>query len=273
MHRSARDFPGLSISAENAADITRALPEETAVALVYNGTTQAVMMATPHNLRAFAVGFSLSEEIVTRSEEIESLEVVKRDNGIELRMWLSSHRAEVLHHRRRVMAGPVGCGLCGLDSLKQALRPVTPVTSEGPILTACEVDQAMHALASRQPLHDRTHAVHAAGFYRSGDGMLEVYEDVGRHNALDKLIGALALKDRDASGGAIVLTSRISIDMVQKCAIAKAAVVIAVSAPTAQAVKMAEDAGMTLAARARGQGFEIFSHAHRIKNRDHSNVS
>lgn len=260
-------IPGLAVQGGEARPMTRALPEEAAVAMVYGGSTQAVLMATPRDLEAFGVGFSLTEGIVARAGEIESLEVVEQGPGIEVRMWLAGDRAEALAGRRRFMAGPVGCGLCGLDSLGAALRPVPPVTGAvagAARLSAADVEAAVAALRAFQPLHDETRAVHAAALWRPGAGIVAAFEDVGRHNALDKLVGALALRGEDAAAGALVLTSRISIDMVQKAAVAGAGVVIAVSAPTAHAVRLAEEAGMTLAALAREDGFALFTHPQRI---------
>lgn len=255
--------PGLAVRGGFARPLSRALPEEAAVAMVYGGSTQAVLMATPRDLEAFGVGFSLSEGIVARAEEIENLEVVEQRQGIEVRMWLAGDRAEALAGRRRFMAGPVGCGLCGLDSIDAALRPAARVGG-GLRLASGEVAAAVAALRAFQPLHDETRAVHAAGFWRPGQGFVAAFEDVGRHNALDKLVGALALRGEDAGAGAVVLTSRISIDMVQKAAAAGAPVVVAVSAPTAHAVRLAEEAGMTLVGLAREDGFNVFTHPGRI---------
>lgn len=254
-------------------ETSRALPTETAVAMVYNGTTHAVMMASPSDLTDFATGFSLTERIVDHPDEIESLEIVPQQNGIELRMWLTGNRSAALKERRRFMAGPVGCGLCGIDSLAEAVRPVVPITVEGPILTPSDIAAAATAISKSQPLHDRTRAVHAAAFYRPEQGILAAREDVGRHNALDKLVGALALAGMDASTGVIVLTSRISVEMVQKSACARAPVIVAVSAPTSHAVQLAEGAGMTLIGLARGSSFEIFSRPDRITSQGRSNVA
>lgn len=254
---------GLDVRAGLARGVTRALPEETPVAMVYDGSTQAVLMATPRDLEVFGVGFSLTEQIVERTDEIASLEVVAQPEGVEVRMWLAGDRAAALAGRRRYMTGPVGCGLCGLDSLRAALRPVPPVTG-GARLASREVAAAIAALRTFQPLHDETHAVHAAGFWRPGEGMVAAFEDVGRHNALDKLVGALARDGADTGAGAVVLTSRVSIDMVQKAAVAGAPVVIGVSAATAAAVRLAEEAGLTLVALAHEDGFAVLSHPHRI---------
>jgi len=164
-----------------------------------------------------------------------------------------------------VAARRVGCGLCGIDSLEQAARPLPVVRGAGLRLTLDEVATAGDALRARQPLHDRTHAAHAAGFLVPGRGIVAVREDVGRHNALDKLIGALARDGTNPSTGAFVLTSRLSVELVQKCAMAGCAGLIAVSAPTAQAVDLASGAGITVAAFARGGGFDLYAHPHRIR--------
>lgn len=242
--------------------VTRALPEETPIALTYNGTTQAVMMATPSDLEDFAVGFSLTEGIITAPSQIEDLSVEPHANGIELRLWLSPDRAEALTKRRRAMAGPVGCGLCGIDSLEEATRPLPQVTAS-PALLLDRITSATDALRQAQPLHDETRATHAAGFL-AARGLTLAREDVGRHNALDKVIGALARQGTDPANGAFVLTSRLSIELVQKTALAGCGMLIAVSAPTTRAVAMADATGITLIALARDGVAEVFTHKHRL---------
>lgn len=241
----------------------RATPAETPVALVYDGGTQAVMMASPADVEDFAVGFSLTEGIVARAAEIESLEVVDQGLGLEARMWLAKDPSRDLGARRRSLAGPTGCGLCGIDSLAQAVKPARVVDAAA-TFTAADIHAALDALSRAQELNFATRAVHGAGFYRPGQGLVAVREDVGRHNALDKLAGHLARTNQDASTGFIVLTSRVSIEMIQKSAVIGAGLVVAVSAPTALGVAMAEEANVTLAAIARGDGFEVFTHPHRI---------
>ena len=237
------------------------LPEEVPVAVVHNGSTLAVMMATPADLEDFAVGFTLTEG-VAKFREISDLEVIGQPQGIEVRMWLPEDRVAAMAARRRAMVGPVGCGLCGIDSLAEAAREV-PTVGEGIALTEAQVAEALDALRQFQPLHDETHAVHAAGFYQPGAGIVMAREDVGRHNALDKLIGALARAGIDPATGAVVLTSRLSVEMVQKAAMAGIATVLSVSAPTAHAVRLAEAAGLTLATRARG-ALSVFTRSNRI---------
>ncbi len=238
----------------------RDLPSEVAVALSFNGTTQAVMMATPADLPDFALGFAISEGIANAGEII-SIEGVDTDQGIDVQTWLQPQAEARLAARRRTMAGPVGCGLCGIDSIAQALRDVPRVTADLH-LTPAQVCEAVAALPAHQTLHDTTRAAHAAAYWTPARGIVLAREDVGRHNALDKLIGAMTTAPQPV--GAVVMTSRVSLDLVQKLAMLGAPVLIAVSAPTAQAVELADAAGITLIALARPDRFEIFSHAHRI---------
>jgi FdhD protein len=241
----------------------RAIPEETPVALVYDGTTYAVMMATPADLQDFAIGFTLTEGICASASEIEGPEIVSSDAGIELRMWLPPDRAEAVVSRRRALTGPVGCGLCGIDSLQAAKTPLPTVTAN-PGLTLQMVSDAVASLPSAQPLSLETRAVHAAGFWKPGTGLIAVREDVGRHNALDKLAGALARAGEDPAGGILLLTSRVSVELIQKAARIGIGILAAISAPTALAVREAEAAGITLIAVARADGFEIFTHPQRV---------
>lgn len=245
------------------SDGLRAVPEEAAVALTYNGSTYAVMMATPRDLEDFAVGFSLAEAVVQKAADIETLEIVALDGGAECRMWLHDVHAQRLRDRRRQIAGPTGCGLCGVESIGEALRPVAHVDANV-TLTPQQIMAAMAMMPPLQTLNTETRAVHAAAFWMPSRGIVHLREDVGRHNALDKLAGALAREGLDASQGAVLLTSRVSVEMVQKTAAMGAGVLVSVSAPTALAVRMAEAAGITLAAIARADGFELFTHPGRI---------
>jgi FdhD protein len=221
------------------------------------------MMTTPQDLEDFAVGFSLSEGVISSSTDIDSLDIVPVDDGVELRMWLSEPKAEHLYRRRRHIAGPTGCGLCGMESIAEAMRSPA-VIGHGRQFSPQQIMVAMQSLPSRQKLNIETRAVHAAAFWNISSGIVALREDVGRHNALDKLSGALARASVAASEGIIVLTSRISVEMVQKSAAIGAPVMVSVSAPTALAVRMADAAGITLAAIARADGFEVFTHPHRI---------
>lgn len=241
----------------------RAIPEETAVALTYNGGSYAVMMATPQDLEDFAIGFSLTEGIIASPADIDSLEVIPQDDGVELRMWLRQSEANRLADRRRHIAGPTGCGLCGIDSIAEATRPAA-IVAPGGSFTAGQIMTAMAALSPLQALNTATRAVHAAAFWTPSAGIVALREDVGRHNALDKLAGALARTDTDVTSGMVLLTSRVSVEMVQKTAVIGAPLIASVSAPTALAVRMATAAGITLVAIARQDGFEIFANNHRL---------
>jgi FdhD protein len=242
----------------------RVLPEETAVAITYNRVSHAVMMATPADFHDFALGFTLNERIVADPSEIEEIEIVAAPRGaVELRLWINESRMEALDHRRRHLTGAMGCGLCGLDSLEEATRPPPPVPA-GLALHAEEIAAACAALAPAQRLSQLTRAVHAAGYWAPGRGLVAVREDVGRHNALDKLAGALVTAGDPASEGVLVMTSRVSIELIQKAAVMGVQILAAVSAPTLLAVREAEAIGMTLIGIARDDGFEVFTQSERI---------
>jgi FdhD protein len=243
----------------------RSIPEETAVALTYNGGTYAVMMTTPKDLKDFAIGFSLSEGVISSSADVHSLDVVRLDDGVELRMWLNQLNADRLRERRRHVAGPTGCGLCGVESIAEAMR-TSAVVRRGQHFSPENIMVAMQNLPSRQKLNVETRAVHAAAFWNVASGIVAVREDVGRHNALDKLSGALARASIAADEGIILLTSRVSVEMVQKSAAIGAPMMVSVSAPTALAVRMADAADITLVAIARADGFEVFTHPSRISD-------
>lgn len=254
------------------SDGNRAVPEEVPVALTFNGTTHAVMMASPTDIAAFALGFALTEGIVAAREEILSRDVIVVDEGIEARMWIAEEKMKHLSARRRALAGPTGCGLCGVESLAEAVKPaahVTATTSFAPDV----VLGAMAALGPLQALNRETRAVHAAAYFEPGRGILALAEDVGRHNALDKLVGMASDAGFDTARGLLLLTSRVSIEMVQKAAVLGVGVIAAVSAPTSLAIRTADAAGITLAAIVRDDGFEIFTHPGRIapasSERDH----
>lgn len=238
----------------------RDLPEEVPVALVYNGTTHAVMMATPADIADLTLGFTLTEGIATAAEAGE-IEVVAHDLGIEARLWLPAHREAALAARRRALVGAVGCGLCGIDSLEAASRALPRLPDGGPRLTRAAVQDALDALRAHQPLHDATRAVHAAGLWGGAQGeILLAREDVGRHNALDKLIGGAARAG--ITPEIVAITSRLSVEIVQKTVMAGARILISVSAPTAHAVRLAAAANLTLASTA--GGLTVFTGENRI---------
>lgn len=243
---------------------TRALPREAAVAIVVNGSTHAVMLATPGDLLDFGRGFALTERLVETPAEIESIEIAEQASGTEVRLWLSPARAAAAESARRRLVGPTGCGLCGVESLDAALPPVRAVAATGPRPTPEEIIAAVATLGDAQPLGAETRAVHAAALWRRGAALI-VREDVGRHNALDKLVGAVA--GADCSDALLLLTSRVSVEMVAKAAILGTPIIVAVSAPTTLAVDTAVAAGLTLVAVARADGFEIFCGEERIAMR------
>ncbi len=257
-HRTALRWRGDAMSPSD-----RMVPEETAIALSYNRVGYAVMMASPCDLEHFGLGFSLTERLIEQPAEIEELALVPVPAGIEVRMWIAPHRMDALLRRRRTLAGPTGCGLCGLEALDQAMRE-PPLVPKGHPFTAALVREAMASLGPAQLLNHRTRAMHAAGFYVPGHGLVALQEDVGRHNALDKLAGALATAAQDPGTGMVVMTSRVSVELIQKTAVIGASVLLAVSAPTALAIRVAEAAGITIVGIARDDGFEVFSHAWRI---------
>ena len=242
VHRSAR-----RLTAAGGETIDEVVAEEVAVALVYNGISHAVMMASPRDLEDFARGFTLTEGLVAQASEIYDIEVEEAGRGFEVKLEISSKRLQALQERRRNLTGRTGCGLCGVDSLAAALRPVAHLAAAEPVSRAA-VSRAMAALPGHQVLNRDSGAVHAAGWSDRDGNLLAVREDVGRHNALDKLAGAVAKAGLAAAGGFVVVTSRCSYEMVQKAAAMGAAAIAAVSAPTSLAIETAEQAGLPLLA-------------------------
>ncbi len=217
---------------------------EVPVALVYNGISQVVMMATPSDLEDLALGFSLSEGILQRREELLDLEIVEREQGVELAMTVSGEAFAALKQRRRNLVGRTGCGLCGIESLEQAIPAVVQVSSDIR-LPHTALQAAVRALGQRQSLKRLTGGVHGAAWCNANGAIELLREDVGRHNALDKLLGALRRAEHSAAGFALV-TSRASYEMVAKAASCNIQVLAAVSAPTSLAVEQARHSGLTL---------------------------
>jgi FdhD protein len=261
---TARIVGGLKASRGRVSSSSRLVPEEVPIAFSYAGSTHAVMMATPDDLEDFAVGFSLAEGIIEGADDVLAIDAIEAGDGIDVQVTLREMTAQALVDRRRRMAGPVGCGLCGIESIEQASRAVKSVAAEGFSLSARDVARAMAQLTARQDLNRQTRAVHAAGFYSLTDGLVAIREDVGRHNALDKLVGAVVIGGWDPAQGAVVVTSRLSVEMVQKTAALGAPVLIAISAPTALAIRTAAQAGITLIGIARDEDFEIFTRPDRV---------
>ncbi len=267
IHRLAR-----RLTAGGSEALDEIVAEEVAVALVYNGISHAVMMATPCDLEDFARGFSFTERIVEKASEVYDIDVEDmRDSagvqGIEVRLEIAAQRMAGLQERRRTLAGRTGCGLCGVDSLEAALRPVPAVTGLGNVRRQV-IEQAMAALPAEQRLNRFNGATHAAGWAAADGRLVAVREDVGRHNALDKLAGALMARASAGAalepGGFVVVTSRCSYEMVQKAAAIGATAIAAVSAPTSLAIETAEQAGITLVAFVREGRLTAYAHADRI---------
>lgn len=240
-----------------------AIAAEVPIALVYNGISFAVMMATPEDLGDFALGFSLSEGIVASADELRIDEIVTSLEGISLQLTIPEPRAAALEQRRRNLQGRSGCGVCGTESIEAVLRPPPRVGDSAPIRVGA-LHRALRELQGRQPLNALTGATHAAA-WADGDGRVAfVREDVGRHNALDKLIGALVAAGHDPLQGFAVVTSRASYEMAMKAAQAGIPLLAAISAPTALAIALAESAGLTLIGFARDEGHAVYTHAQRL---------
>ena len=254
-------FATAALRVENGQATVRRelLAEEVPLALVYNGISHAVMMGTPLDLEDFALGFSLTEGILESPSELLDFEVREEGEGLALEMHILESRFQSLKTRRRALTGRTGCGLCGLDSIDAAMRPAKSVMADEQY-SAAQLTAALSRLVEAQELNSVTGATHAAGLLR-GEQMI-VREDVGRHNALDKVIGAAARETGE--GGALLISSRASYEMVHKAAAAGVPVLVAVSAPTALAVRIAEEAGVTLIGFARGARLTAYSHPGRI---------
>lgn len=242
------------------------LAEETPVALIYNGVSHAVMLASAQDLEDFALGFSLSEGIVQNASELYSIELRSQFNGVELHCEIASERFVQLKQRRRTLAGKTGCGLCGAESLSQAVR-YPDTLADNTVFTAASIERGLDAIQLQQFMQQQTGATHASAYVLADGTVSLVREDVGRHNALDKLVGALE-KIRSRQGtlaaGFVITTSRASFEMVQKTASAGIAMLVAVSAPTGLAVRVAEQCGLTLVGFARKGRFVVYSHRERI---------
>jgi FdhD protein len=237
--------------------------EEVPIVLVYNGISHVVMLATPTNLEDFALGFSLTEGIIRSPKEFLSAKVYQRANGIEVNIKIPPERFQCLSDKGRNLTGRTGCGLCGASTLKQAIRQPAPVHSNISV-TATQLTAALADLQHKQSLNQLTGAIHAAAWVEPMRGIIEVREDVGRHNALDKLLGLLSRTEKDIHSGFILVTSRASYEMVQKTASLGIGLLVAISAPTGLAIRLAEEAGVTLVGFARHDKHVIYSHPQRI---------
>ena len=258
-------------SADGNASVSVAdcVAKETAVALVYNGVSHAVMMATPLDLEAFALGFSLSEGIVNSAEDIYDCCIDEVELGIEVALTISSQCFTKLKDKRRNLSGRTGCGICGAESLQQVRLPIAPVVAENSI-SHVAIDRATRALVDHQPLQTLTGALHAAAWCDVDGQLVQVCEDVGRHNALDKLIGLLwqqqsgGQKGLAGQVGWLLISSRASYEILQKSAMVNIAIVVAISAPTSLAIEIAEQAGITLIGFSRENRHIVYTNAHRL---------
>ncbi len=238
--------------------------EEVPVVLVYNGVSHVVMLATPTNLDDFALGFSLTEGIIANASEIESSKIYQHANGIEVQLKIPETRFQGLSNKGRNLTGRTGCGLCGATTLKQAIKPTRSVLGNLKISSE-QLTAALQNLSEHQKLNQLTGAIHAVAWVSPENGIMELREDVGRHNALDKLIGALLKRDTDFSAGFMITTSRASYEMVQKATAVGVTILAAISAPTALAIRLAQESGLTLIGFARDDSCVIYSHSERFE--------
>lgn len=268
IHSDKSVFKSPTVKNSIKKDSVECIAEETPIAMVFNGISHVVMMATPDNLEDFAKGFSISENIVSDVEEIYSIEVNRTDVGIEIDINISNEAFNKLKDKRRNLIGRTGCGLCGAESLNQVFNhhnSIQAITQQS-VFSAKNISLALDKLSKHQIIQQQTGATHAAALCNQDGKILFVREDVGRHNALDKLIGAFYNHDSlNIKNPFIIISSRASYEMIQKAATLKVALVVAISAPTALAVRLANNLGITLLGFARGKNYNIYTHKERIK--------
>ncbi|MGZ8162502.1 MAG: formate dehydrogenase accessory sulfurtransferase FdhD [Methylobacter sp.] len=244
------------------------IAEEVPVSLVYNGVPHVVMLATPTNLEEFALGFSITEGIIKTPKELLSTRVYNRSNGIEVHLQITEQRLQCLADKARNLTGRTGCGLCGASTLQQAIRKPNPVEG-GLVVPATELLSALKEIKKRQRLNQLTGSVHGAAWAVPGQGILDIREDVGRHNALDKLIGLLLRTGKDLASGFVIVTSRASYEMVQKAAWVGITMLAAISAPTGLAIRLANEAGLTLIGFARDDQHVVYTHSRRLTHNNY----
>lgn len=256
-----RTLPSTQLSTEGAGPHRRTVAAEVPVALTFNGISHVVMMTTPADFEDFAVGFALGEGIVEDVAEIEAIEARDTEAGILIDIRIPPERVEALIDRRRNLVGQSGCGLCGMEDLEDAIRPLPPLEA-CPALGYPAAHRALEALRAWQPLNAECGAVHAAAFADWSGEILAAREDVGRHNALDKLVGHIARAGLDPAGGFALLSSRCSYELVHKAIAARIPALVTVSAPTTLAIELARGAGLTLIALARSDSMLCFNDPH-----------
>jgi FdhD protein len=243
------------------------IAEEVPISLIYNGMPHVVMLATPTNLEEFALGFSITEGIIKNPQELLSARIYNRSNGIEVQLKIPDNRFQGMADKGRNLTGRTGCGLCGASTLKQAIRQPNQVNGDLS-LSGAQLRSALTDIKQHQTLNQLTGAVHAAAWVVPGQGIVDIREDVGRHNALDKLIGLLLRTGKDLSAGFVIVTSRASYEMVQKTAWVGITMLAAISAPTGLAIRLADETGLTLIGFARDDQHVIYTHPQRLT---HSN--
>ena len=252
-------------------DVTDKVAEEVPIAMIYNGISHVVMLATPSDLADFALGFSLSEGIFGDKSDLYGVDIVAQAQGIELQMEVATQCFVQLKERRRNLTGRTGCGLCGAESLDQALRLPTQSINDAVLkIPVNSIELAFKTMQLYQPLQQATGATHACAWVSAQGEIQLVREDVGRHNAMDKLVGGLAnlsetAKTPSQNNGFVLTSSRASVEMVQKVATAGISVLAAISAPTGLAIRVAETYGVTLIGFLRDNQFVIYTHKHRIQ--------
>jgi FdhD protein len=269
-------FPGLGyghpvgersytrLSGDTAAPESAQVAEEVPVAFVYRKRTHAVMMATPADLEDLAVGFTLSEQIVTHARDVGEITVARHSRGVDISISIPPEAAALLADRARALSGRTGCGLCGVEAIDDAVRVPSMVTSSL-VIDPDALWRAGVALDARQPLNRDTHAIHGAAWATPDGNLCIVREDVGRHNALDKVLGAMVREGIDPREGFLVVTSRASFELVQKAAVFGVPLLAAVSRPTGLAIRIADAAGMCLAGLLRGRTANIYTHQERVR--------
>ena len=264
--KPARTRPFVRLEGNTERDDSADIAEEVPVAIVYNSRPHVVMMATPADYEDFAFGFTLTEEIVAVADQIEAITVVRYNQGVEIQLVIPQSSADALAERGRQLVGRTGCGLCGVQTITDALRPPRTVSPPRQPIAPDALWRAEAALWDHQTLNQATAAVHAAA-WATADGTLEVVrEDVGRHNALDKVIGALARTRVDPRVGFIIMTSRASYELIQKASVAGVPLLAAVSRPSGLAIRLAESAGITLVGLLRGKSANVYTHREHISH-------
>jgi len=239
------------------------IAEEVPISLIYNGVPHVVMLATPTNLEEFSLGFSITEGIIKNPQELLSARIYNRSNGIEVQLKIPDNRFQGMADKGRNLTGRTGCGLCGASTLKQAIRQPNQVNGDLS-LSGAQLRSALTDIKRHQTLNQLTGAVHAAAWVVPGQGIVDIREDVGRHNALDKLIGLLLRTNKDLSAGFVIVTSRASYEMVQKTAWVGITMLAAISAPTGLAIRLADETGLTLIGFARDDQHVIYTHPQRL---------